>query len=64
MNHEVYCKTCGLPKLEIPDEEDENTGTYLCVYCEWTSDEMINLIQENTRLKNKIAKVMDALIDE
>ena len=34
-----YCEDCGLPMLEIEDEDNKNIGHYQCVYCTWKQDE-------------------------
>ena len=34
----VGCDSCGAPMMTIPNEEDPNTGTYICIPCTWAED--------------------------
>lgn len=58
-----YCEECGLPTFEVQevDEKGSDIWRYMCVYCEWRSDEKIILEQKVSRLERENSELRNAL---
>ena len=53
----AYCEHCGLPLLEIADNEDGTRGHYECIYCTWMDDHDV----ETNSLRAQVAALQAAL---
>ena len=53
----AYCEHCGLPLLEIADNEAGTRGHYECIYCTWMDDHDV----ETNSLRAQVAALQAAL---
>lgn len=56
----AYCDHCGLPLLEIADDEAGTRGHYECIYCTWMDDHDV----ETNSLRAQVAALQTALEEE
>jgi hypothetical protein len=52
----VYCETCGLPMLEVSDDEKGTHGHYECPYCTWMEDHQ--MIENDIRTRAERAEAL------
>ena len=58
----VFCPDCGLPLLEVEDE-DPGIGHYMCVFCTWVEDIEDVHKSKIAGLEAKVERLRDALAD-
>jgi hypothetical protein len=55
-----FCEECGLPLLEVENEEG-GAGTYICVYCTWMEDEEVIYQQKIKAALDKVSEAAELL---
>lgn len=63
----VGCGSCGAPMMTVENEDNPNTGSYICILCTWAEDHYQIGFQEGRKLQHyklqdRIAALENALM--